>query len=76
VGPLVSGHVTIRVPRYLEEDRTSQRMPNPRAAATIIMAINEPTAVSMFNLPSLTSNVRVFGLLLLDLLDSGHEVTC
>ena len=47
-GFLVSGQVTIREPRYLEKDRTSQRMPNQRAAAIAMMAINEPTAVYMF----------------------------
>ena len=73
VGFLVSGQVTILGPRYLEEDRTSQRMPNQRAAAVIIMAVNEPTAVSMFNPPSLTSDVCVFGSLLLDLFDPGTK---
>jgi len=48
-GFLVSGQVTIRWPRYLEEDRTSQRMPNQKAAASNAIAIIEPTAVSMFN---------------------------
>lgn len=48
-GILVSGQVTIRWPRYLEEDRTSQRIPNQSAAASIAIAIIEPTAVSMFN---------------------------
>ena len=35
--------------KEIEEDRTSQRMPNQRAAASISMAISEPAAVSMFN---------------------------
>jgi hypothetical protein len=47
-GLLVSGQMTIREPRYLEEDRTSQRMPTHRAAAISAMAINEPAAVFMF----------------------------
>jgi hypothetical protein len=47
-GFLVSGQVTIREPRYLEKDRTSQRKPYKRAAAIAIRAINEPTAVFMF----------------------------
>ena len=33
------------------KDRTSQRKPNQRAAAKTLMAINEPTAVSMFFTP-------------------------
>src|SRR5688572_33431037 len=50
-GFCVSGQVTIRVPRYLEEDLTSQRKPNQRATANTIMAINEPAVVYMFNPP-------------------------
>src|SRR5262245_56196083 len=48
-GLFVSGHVTMREIRYLEKDRTSHLMPNQRAAAKINMAINEPTAVFMFD---------------------------
>src|SRR5215216_5104270 len=65
----VSGQVTIREPRYLENDRTIQRKPNQRAAASIAMIINELTAVSMFLAPLSTSNVYVFGALLLDRFD-------
>ena len=72
-GFLVSGQVTIRGPRYLENDRTSQRMPNPRATAIAIMAINEPTVVSMFSPLSSTSNDCLFGSLLLDLFDLGTK---
>lgn len=72
-GFFVSGQVTIRVPRYLDEDRTSQRKPNQRATANTIMAINEPAAVSMFNPLSSTSSIRVFGSLLLDLFDPGTK---
>jgi hypothetical protein len=67
VGLLVSGQVTMRVPRYLKKGRTSQRMPNQRAAAKTAMAI-KPIAVSMFKPPSSTSSVLGFGSLLLDLL--------
>src|SRR6185369_3820271 len=50
VGLLVSGQVTMREPRYLEADRTSQRKPKKRAATNKTMTINEPGAVSMFSL--------------------------
>ena len=53
----------MRVPRYLEYDRTSRRMPNQRAAAKISMAITEPTAVAMFDLFQVPT-VWVFGSLL------------
>jgi hypothetical protein len=46
VGLFVSGQVTMRAPRNLEEDRTTL-MPSQRAAANMIMAINEPAAVNM-----------------------------
>ena len=72
-GLSVSGQVTIRGPRYLENDRTSQRMPNQRATAIAIMAINEPTVVSMFSPLSSTSNDCRFGSLLLDLFDPGTK---
>jgi hypothetical protein len=72
-GFLVSGQVTIREPRYLEKDRTSQRMPNQRAAAIAMMAINEPTAVYMFYPLSSTSNSCLLGSLLLDLFDPGTK---
>ena len=72
-GLSVSGQVTIRGPRYLENDRTSQRTPNQRATAIAIMAINEPTVVSMFSSLSSTSNDCRFGSFLLDLFDLGAK---
>ena len=48
-------------------------MPSQRAAASMIMAISEPTAVDMFLTPSSTSHSCVFGSLLLDLLNPGTK---
>jgi hypothetical protein len=72
-GLSVSGQVTVRGPRYLENDRTNQRTPRQRPTAIVIMTINEPTVVSMFSPLSSTSNVCLFGSLLLDLFDPGTK---
>src|SRR5690349_12129484 len=68
-GFLVSGQVTIREPRYREEDRTSQRIPNQRATASSARVINETTALSIFNSFRRLHDFCVFASLLLDLFD-------